>query len=467
MSLGNSPSDLLLRERRNYKKILYNLYSARNHLSFLKLCCKYDLIPKGLQLKVNCVALASHETSLLQDFSNTILNTERELINNLIGHYEKIITTYGEKLQCNQTEINEIKVQANPTTLFYHNKVFLATKRNVENLTKRKQYITNNKLDRLFFDKYKRRRPRDNSIPIQAPTSLENTQQHNTIIARNTQQIQSISTATTTLNPLINNNPTGLINNSITTVANVNPTLNSSEGSPSHSLSSLASPTTLASTSSSLASPTICSPNIVASVASILASSTSTVTNPRVVTSRLNPIVTTIPNLSNLPGTTINLPITTPNLSNLPGTTSNLPITTPNLSNLLVTTSNLPITTPNLSNLPGTAANLPITTTYLPITTANPNLTNLPSRNIYSTCTTITTTTANTPITSPRIDPSRRICNILTPVTTNTITLNNSATTIPVCLSPIIREATPTTPDHTYSIVTRSRARQQQQDFHQ
>ncbi len=152
------------------------------------------------------------------------MDTERELINNLIKHYDKIITTYEEKSQCNLTEINNIKVSANPTTLFYHDKVFQATKRNVENITKTKQYTTANKLDKLFFDKYKRRRPRENSIPVLASAGLaNNSQQHNKPIPpRDTNTQQNIPFITTAnVHHLINNIPTRLSNNPTTTVANV------------------------------------------------------------------------------------------------------------------------------------------------------------------------------------------------------------------------------------------------------
>ena len=107
--------------------------------------------------------MASQETTISQDFKNTISNTERELINNLISHYEKIITTYEGKLQCNLTKINEIKVRL-ILRHFHHHNVFQATKRNVENITIKKQYITDNKLDNRFFEKYKRRRPRENAV---------------------------------------------------------------------------------------------------------------------------------------------------------------------------------------------------------------------------------------------------------------------------------------------------------------
>ena len=360
------------------------------------------------------------------------MDTERELINNLIKHYEKIITTYEEKSQCNLTEINNIKVKSNPTTLFYHEKVFQATKRNVENITKRKKYTTANKLDKLFYDKYKRRRPRENSIPVLAPAVLaNNSQQHITPIPprdTNTQQnIPSITTANA--HHLINNVPTRLSNNPTTTVANV---------ASIPSLLDIRFPNRLSAQVVGASVASIAS--VVTNSSSVVSNSSNVVSNSsRVVTSRLNSTVN--PTLTNLPSRVNST--SNPTLTNLPTTA--------------ITTS-----VPNLSNLPGTTANLPITTANLPITTANPNLTNY----ISSACTTITTTTANIPITSPIINPTRRICNILTPVTTNTITLNNSATDTPIRLSPIVRQATPTPTDHTYSIVTRSRARQQT-DFRQ
>ncbi len=185
-----------------------------------------------------------------------------------------IFFKYEERLQCNLTKINEIKVSSNPTTLFYHDKVFQATKRNVENITKRKQYITENKLDKLFFDKYKLRRPRDNSIPTLSPANLENNiQQHNipiqlpsnTIWTDRQQNIQPISTTAAILHPLINNIPTSLTNNSISTAANNN----SSEGDSS---------------SSSSASPIVSISNVLVNSASVSVSSASIKSDSRVVT---------------------------------------------------------------------------------------------------------------------------------------------------------------------------------------
>ena len=455
MSSISSPSDLLLRERRNYKKILYNLSSAKNHLLLLKLCCHHHLIPKGLKLRINCVALASQETSLLQEFKNTILNTERELINNLSTHYEKIITTYEEKLQCNLTRINKIKVSANPTTLYYHDKVFQATRRNVENITKRKQHITENKLDKLYFDKYKHRRSRNNSIPTSTPSTQHNTsiQLPSNIISTDRQQnIQSTSITTANLHPLINNIPTSFTNNSISTVAN------SSEG---------------VSSSSSTTSPIVSSSSSVR--ASVVVSGTSTASNSRTITSRFdstaNSIISRRNNstqqqppffstnriplrtlINNIRSATNNNTTTAANNNNNPpiSSTSSMASSKSAVTSSITNGLNSTTNSTYLPNLP----NLPSTTASLPYTTANPNLTNyLRARNTSYACT-LTTTTA-------RMDPSRRICNILTPVTTNTITLDNSTTTnIPICLPSGTRESTPTPPDHSYSIVTRSRARQ-------
>ena len=251
MSSRNSPADQLLSERRKYKKNFYNLQSSKNHLSFLQRCHNYKIIPKGLRLKISCVALASQETTVQQEFKNTIERAERELINNLIQHYKKIETSYEEKLQNNMDKINEIKHTANPTTLFYHNTVMQSTKRNVENIIKKKQNITENKLDNLYFEKNRHRRPRELAVtrPVQNNQEGNDNSPYvpvNTEIANNNEQINipipSITATATegtpatqsghnntinTTNPvprIHTSTPTSTLINNISTSNNNNPT---------------------------------------------------------------------------------------------------------------------------------------------------------------------------------------------------------------------------------------------------
>ncbi len=359
-------------------------------------------------------------------------------------------------MQCNLTKINEIKVSSNPTTLFHHDKVFQATKRNVENIAKRKRYITENKLDKLFFDKYKRRRPRDNSIPTLSPRNLQNNiQQHNlpiqspsNIISTDRQQnIQPISTTTATLHPLINNIPTSITNNSIPTATNII----SSEGDPSSNLPAIpiVSSSSLSVNSTSTSAISAMSNSRTVTSRSLSNSTHNSTQRPPFFTATRLPLRTLIDNIRSATNNTNNVLAPIRSTSSIVSPT----VSTSALSNSITNPTANSTYLPNLPNLP----NLPSTTTNLPYTTANPNLTNYSrARNTSYACT-LTTTTA-------RMDPSRRICNILTPVTTNTITLDNFTTTnIPICLPSSTRESTPTPSDHPYSIVTRSRARQHRQ----
>ena len=214
------------------------------------------------------MALASHETTVQQEFKNTIEKAQRELINNLIQHYKQIETSYEEKLHNNIDKINEIKHIANPTTLFHHNKVMQSTKRNVENIIKKKQNITENKLDNLYFEKNRHRRPRELSVtrPVQNnPESINNSPTvppanteifNNDQINNNTPSVTATATEGTsttqsghnstnnTTNPvsrnhtstpistLINNIPTSNNNNPIPSIAG--PTVNTTITTTAH-----------------------------------------------------------------------------------------------------------------------------------------------------------------------------------------------------------------------------------------
>ena len=386
MSARNLPDDQLLSERRKYKKNYYNLQSSRNHLSFLQKCHNYQLTPKGLRLKISCVALASQETTIQQQFKNTIEKAERELINNLIGHYQQIETSYEEKLKSNIDKINEIKNSANPTTLYHHNKVFNSTTRNVENIIRKKQQITENKLDNLYFQRNKSRRPRESTANR---------------LAQNNQPTNINTPTLATAIPLVQNN---------------NQTTNISIPSTSAATTEIIPATPSVNISNARGATSVTRNNLDNSI----------VTNN--ITSLANSIIT-----------------------NTTSSASSTTVSSNSVANSLVSTTR-------------PFDNIATTDSTLRSTSVTHSTANIPDASIHPRTNTsihnnITTVMANSPMAIPRITP-----NTLTPVTSYYIHLDNSGTGVRPAPRIATTVGTPPPADHAYSIMTRSRSRQQQ-DF--
>jgi len=133
----SNPKQTLLHLRKSFKRSKTTRQTAANHKTFLLECQTLNLQPKGLQIKLPCVALASNSTNIKKEFEKILTETQKKLTQSLVEHYQQVEET-NRKLS-NQTlvEITNTQATTPPADLQTHSKIMEATQRNIAAIIKK------------------------------------------------------------------------------------------------------------------------------------------------------------------------------------------------------------------------------------------------------------------------------------------------------------------------------------------
>ena len=74
--------------RKSYKRAAGPFHKTRDHQQFLKDCKNNKTIPKGLQIKIPCMAAAQTRTDIALQFDEISSGAERMLLEALTEHYD-------------------------------------------------------------------------------------------------------------------------------------------------------------------------------------------------------------------------------------------------------------------------------------------------------------------------------------------------------------------------------------------
>ena len=124
-------ADHLLALRKAYKRMAGLFHKTRGHLNFLRDCHNKRTIPRGLQLKIPCMAAAQARTNIALNFDEITSTAERTLLEALIEHYQIVTDQASEELEETQLEMARTVARADRLTTLRHSDLMKLTDANL------------------------------------------------------------------------------------------------------------------------------------------------------------------------------------------------------------------------------------------------------------------------------------------------------------------------------------------------
>ena len=123
------------------------------HQDFLINCLENDLQPKGVRIKLPCMALAAKETNIIQQFDNILQATQKQLLHTLLLYHKVIEEKYEPSSNGLVKMINEEVQTYSDEQKSLHERTMKATNANLNKRVKNKLAAGNNKLLNLYLEK--------------------------------------------------------------------------------------------------------------------------------------------------------------------------------------------------------------------------------------------------------------------------------------------------------------------------
>lgn len=87
------------------------------HLNFLAKCIDNSLVPKNFHINIISQIMSSEETTIMEDWENTLVNTSKELVELIQMYYTILVATFNEKTEESKFYLAKLKLTSEHTTL--------------------------------------------------------------------------------------------------------------------------------------------------------------------------------------------------------------------------------------------------------------------------------------------------------------------------------------------------------------
>lgn len=86
-----------------------------HHLNFLAKCIDNKLVPKSFQINIISQIMSSEETTIMEDWETTLVNTSKELVELIQMHYTILVATFNEKTKESKFYLAKLKLTSEHT----------------------------------------------------------------------------------------------------------------------------------------------------------------------------------------------------------------------------------------------------------------------------------------------------------------------------------------------------------------
>ena len=127
-----NPRDALLQLRKTYKRTAGLFHKARHHFDFLRECTRTSTVPKGLPIRITCLAAAKHLNNVTSHFDDIISQAERDLLSALVTHYRHLCDHSSEETKAVLKNITSVINRADSPTILAHTQTMKLTEANLD-----------------------------------------------------------------------------------------------------------------------------------------------------------------------------------------------------------------------------------------------------------------------------------------------------------------------------------------------